>query len=163
MTIQPISAASVVLFLTPTDLQKHGMSSGEVTAAHTMELAREAFHQAGLPSEGPLEIETYPGQCGMLIFVHICPLQQTAWRFEDGESLLAAAAALREGWPDGALYWWETHFWLVLCGQAADACACLSEFGDQEKSDPYIAARLEEYGIPLLPANALAVLQQHFK
>lgn len=162
MTIQPISAASVVLYLTPTDLRERGISFDQLTTAHTLELTREAFCQAGLTPAGALEIETYPEQCGVLVFVHIRPSRQTVWRFEDFESLLAAAAVLGEGGPDGALYCWEERFWLVLSDQDANRCACLSEFGEQESSDPYIAARLEEYGLPLLSAGALAALQRHF-
>lgn len=163
MTIQPISAATVVLYLTPTDLRERGMSSDELTAAHALDLIQEAFRQAGLSPGGSLEIETYPEQCGVLVFVHISPAQQTVWRFEDCESLLAAAAALGKGGPDGALYYWREHFWLVLPDQETGGCARLSEFGDQETGDPYIFARLEEYGVPLLPANALAALQRHFQ
>ncbi len=162
MTIQPISVHSVVLYLTPADLRERGISFDQLTTAHTLELTREAFCQAGLTPEGPLEIETYPEQCGVLVFVHIRPAQQTAWRFADFESLLAAASALREDGPDGALYCWNECFWLVLSDQENDMCAWLSEFGDQVSSDPYIVARLEEYAVPLLPANALSALQRHF-
>lgn len=162
MTIQPISAASAALFLTPADLRERGVCAHELTAKHTLELAREAFRQAGLSLEGSLEIETYPDKCGLLVFVHISPARQTVWRFEDCESLLAAAAALGEDETDGALYWWEEHCWLVLPGREADISARLSEFGSQETEDPYILARLEEYGIPLLSANAPSALRRHF-
>lgn len=162
MTIQPISAASVVLYLTPTDLRERGISTGELTAAHALDLTREAFRQAGLFPDGSLEIETYPDQCGVLVFVHIGPTRQTIWRFGDCESLLSAASALGEIGPDGALYWWEGRFWLVLPDCETDGYARLSEFGEQETGDPYILARLEEYGVPLLPDSALSALQRHF-
>lgn len=162
MTIQPISAASAALYLTPADLRERGVCAHELTAEHTLELAREAFRQAGLSLEGSLEIETYPDTCGLLVFVHIRPARQTVWRFEDFESLLAAAAALGENETDGALYWWEEHFWLVLPGREGDVSARLSEFGSQETMDPYILARLEEYGVSLLTADAPAALRRHF-
>ena len=103
MTIQPISEASVALYLTPADLRERGVCPDALTAEHTLELARDAFRQAGLPLEGRLEIETYPDKCGVLVFVHLNPTQETAWRFGDCESLLAAAAALGENCPGGAL------------------------------------------------------------
>ncbi len=162
MTIQPISAVSAALYLTPADLRERGVRAHELTAEHTLELAREAFRQAGLSLEGSLEIETYPDACGLLVFVHISPARQTVWRFEDFEALLAAAAALGEDETDGALYWWEEHFWLVLPGREGDFSARLSEFGSQETADPYILARLEEYGAPLLTAGAPAALRRHF-
>lgn len=162
MTIQPISAASAALYLTPADLRERGICTDKLNAERTLELTREAFRQAGLSLEGSLEIETYPDKCGLLVFVRVSPARQTIWRFEDCESLLSAAAALGEDESDGALYWWEDRCWLVLPGREADISARLSEFGSQETEDPYILARLEEYGILLLAANAPSALRKHF-
>lgn len=162
MTIQPISAASVALYLTPADLRERGVCSDALTAKDTLELTRHAFRQAGLPLEGALEIESYPDKCGLLVFVHINPPGQTVWAFDDLESLLGGAAALGAEEPDGALYWWEDRCWLVLPGRETDISARLSEFGSQETGDPYIAARLEEYGTPLLPARAPSALRKYF-
>ena len=163
MTIQPISTASVALYLTPTDLRERGVCAEELTAQHTLELTRDALRQAGMSMEGALEIETYPDKCGLLVFVHISPPQQTVWRFDDCESLLAAAAALGAQETDGSLYWWDACCWLVLPGQPDDVCARLSEFGSQETADPYILARLAEYGTPLLSADAPSALRRHFR
>lgn len=162
MTIQPISAASVALYLTPADLRERGVCADDLNAEYTLELTRDAFRQAGLPLEGSLEIETYPDKCGLLVFVHLSPARQTIWFFEDFESLLAAAAALGTDESDGALYWWNDRCWLVLPGRETDISARLSEFGSQETGDPYILSRLEEYGIPLLTANAPSALRKHF-
>lgn len=161
MTIQPISAVSVALYLTPADLQERGICADELTDEHTLHLARDAFRQAGLPLDGLLEIETYPDKCGVLVFVHICPTRQTVWRF-DCDSLLAAIAAWGCNQSDGTLYWWDDHCWLVLPVHENDVSACLSEYADQETEDPYILARLEEYGILLVPRNALSILRQYF-
>ena len=160
MTIQPISAASVALYLTPADLRELDVDPEALTAERTLELAREAFRRAGLPLEQPVEIETYPDQSGVLVFIHMNPVQPAAWCFEDWEDLLAAAAALGEDCPDAALYWWEGGCWLVMPGQDACLAARLSEFGSQELEDPYRIPRLAEYGELLIPQNALAVLRR---
>ena len=162
MTIQPISAASAALYLTPSDLRERGICAGELTAEHALELTREALSQAGLSLDGPLEIETYPDPCGLLVFVRVRPAQPTVWRFEDCESLLSAAAALGAEESEGALYGWRDRFWLVLPGREGSVSARVSEFGSQETGDPYLLARLEEYGVPLLPSNAPSVLQKQF-
>ena len=47
MTIQPISAASVALYLTPADLRELDVDPETLTAERTLELARDAFRQAG--------------------------------------------------------------------------------------------------------------------
>ena len=163
MTIQPISAASVALYLTPADLRERGVCPDALTVEHALDLARDAFRQAGMSLERPLEIETYPDKCGVLVFVHIGSARHTVWRFEDFESLLAAAAALGEDGPDGALYWWEDSCWLVLPNRDEGANARLSEFGRQETEDPYIHARLEEYGKVLMTTGAPGALLQYFK
>lgn len=149
MTIQPISPASLVLFLTDADLQEHGIRPHELTAAHTLELAR----RAGFSLTAPLEIETYPDQCGVLVFVRLGPAQQTVWRFEDLEALLAACAFLED---DGVLYWWDDRFWLVLPARTAPV---LSEFAAPETADVYILGRLEEYGTRL---PSPAAFRRHF-
>lgn len=158
MTIQPISTASLALYLTPADLQERGLCADELTADHTLELTREAFRQAGLPLDKPLEIESYPDKCGLLVFVHICSPQQTIWSFEDFEALLAAVSFLHTKEADVSLYWYNDLFWLVLSG----SYDFLSEFGRQETEDSYIQARLREYGTPLLSGQVLSTLHRHF-
>ena len=60
MTIQPIGAASVALYLTPDDLREHGLTPEDLTEELALRLTREAFSQAGISVEGTLEIEAYP-------------------------------------------------------------------------------------------------------
>jgi len=156
MTIQPISEVSVVLYLTPDDLQQRGLCAAELTAEQTLELTQTAFARSGLEPERILELEAYPEECGMLIFVYITPNRQSVWRFSDSETLLDGVAALREE-TDGALYWWEDSYLLVL----PDPAICLAEFGTRE-DDEYIHERLREYATPLLEQNAPALLKKHF-
>lgn len=156
MTIQPISEVSVVLYLTPDDLQQRGLCAAELTAEQTLELTQTAFARSGLDPERILELEAYPEECGMLIFVYITPNRQSVWRFSDSETLLDGVAALREE-TDGALYWWEDSYLLVLPAPAI----CLAEFGTRE-DDEYIHERLREYATPLLEHNAPSVLKKQF-
>jgi len=162
MTIQTISAVSVALYLTPGDLQAHGLQAQDLTEELTLTLTRDAFQQAGIALTGPVEVETYPGQCGVLIFVYISPPRQTVWEFENSEALLLAVSALQDRTPDSALYYWASSFWLVLPGQEPDVSARLSEFAGEQSDDPYLLPRLNEYGTLILPTNAIAILQQHF-
>lgn len=156
MTIQPISEASVVLYLTPDDLQRQGLCAAELTAEQTLELTQAAFARSGLAPERILELEAYPEECGMLIFVYIAPDRQSIWRFSDSEALLGGVAALKAE-TDGALYWWEDSYLLVL----PDPAVCLAEFGTRE-DDEYIHEHLLEYATPLLERDAPAVLKKHF-
>ena len=156
MTIQPISDVSVVLYLTPDDLRRQGLSAGALSAGQTLELTRQAFAQSGLSSEHILELEAYSEECGVLVFVYISPVCQSVWRFFDSEALLGGVAALKEE-SDGALYWWEDSYLLVL----PDPAVCLTEFGTRVQ-DEYISERLQEYATPLLEQNAPALLKKYF-
>lgn len=155
MTIQPISAASAALYLTPADLRKRGIRAEELTAEYTLDLTREAFQQAGLPLGEPVELELYPDRCGVLIFVHTSPPRGAVWRFEDSEALLFAAANVDLSQSGGALYWWQERYWLALPDPGERERALLSEFGQRVRGDGYIRERLEEYGTRLLSGGAL--------
>ena len=162
MTIQPISTASVALYLTPADLQERGVCPEQLDLERTLEIAREAFEQAGLPLEGDLEIEAYPEKCGVLVFARLHPPQELVYSFRSWEELLCAVACLAEPLPDGTLSQWRGRYWLTLPAREQAAGARLSEFGQLETADPYITARLAEYGIPLLEQDAPTALKSHF-
>ena len=93
MTIQPIGAASVALYLTPADLKEHGLTPEGLTRELALTLTRDAFLRAGLPAEGPLEIEAYPDACGVLVFARRSEPPRIWLAFPDLEGLLAAARA----------------------------------------------------------------------
>lgn len=162
MTIQPISAASAALYFTSADLQEHGFHPDELTDEQILHLTRQALNQAELPLDEPLEIESYPDKCGLLIFVRATAPMETVWCFEDFESLLAAAHTLGTGDPHGFLYQWDDRYWLVLTPSDPQVNAHLSEFSSPASQDPYIHARLTEYGTLILSRQALSTLQTYF-
>ena len=140
MTIQPIGAASVALYLTPDDLREHGLTPEDLTEELALRLTREAFSQAGISVEGTLEIEAYPELCGVL----------------------AAARALGNPAPEGDLVWCDGVYWLSLPADAERAACLLSEFTGPADSSPFLSTRLGEHGSTLLTGEALAVLLHYF-
>lgn len=162
MTIQPISAASAALYFTLADLQKRGFHPDELTDEQILLLAQQALNQGKLALDAPLEIETYPDKHGLLIFVRATAPQETIWAFDDFETLLTAAHALGEGDPLGSLYQWNNRYWLVLTRSDSQVNARLSEFSSPESQDPYIHARLTEYGTHLLTGHVFSTLRTHF-
>ena len=52
MTIQPISDASVALYITPADLKEHGLTPAALTLEGALSLARDAFREAGIELAG---------------------------------------------------------------------------------------------------------------
>lgn len=162
MTIQPISDASVALYITPADLKEHGLTPAALTLEGALSLARDAFREAGIELAGPVEIEAYPGSCGVLVFARVRPRSRSWFSFGGLESLAAAARALPEPRPDAALLWWDDRWWLSLEAGAAGAAARLSEFGRAESSRPHLEASLAEHGRPVWRRDALNALLTYF-
>ena len=162
MTIQPIGPISVALFLTPDDLRVHGLTPQELTRDVALELSRGAFLEAGLPADGPMEIEAYPDPCGVLVFARIRAPERVWLSFEDCEDLILAARALPEPCPEAALTWCDGKWWLSLPAREEHLAGFLSEFGHTERDCPHLDARLAEHGKPVLPHDALSALLRHF-
>lgn len=162
MTIQPISAASAALYFTSADLQEHGVHPDELTDEEILQLTQQALKQGDLSLDAPLEIETYPNKCGLLIFVRTTKPLEMVWSFRDFETLLTAAHTLAAGDPLGSLYQWDDRYWLVLTRSDLQVNAHLSEFCSPASRDPYIHARLTEYGTLLLTGRVFSTLRAHF-
>ena len=138
MTIQPIGAASVALYLTPDDLREHGLTPEELTEELALRLTREAFSQAGISVEGTLEIEAYPELCGVLVFARFQPPRRLWFTFRSLEEVLAAARALGNPAPEGDLVWCDGVYWLSLPADAERAACLLSEFTGPADSSPFL-------------------------
>lgn len=162
MTIQPISAASAALYFSLTDLQERGFYSDELTDAEILHLTQQALNQTELTLDAPLEIETYSDKHGLLIFVRVTAPLESVWSFDDFETLLTAAHSFSPGDPQGSLYQWNDRYWLVLTRPDPQTNAHLSEFGCSETEDPYIHARLTEYGTLLLHKDTFSTLRKYF-
>ena len=143
MTIQPIGPTASLLYLTRAELQQRGLHPDSLTHEHTASLAREGLSSLGRAADGVLELESYPDQNGLLLFIHTLPAEPAVWRFPDGDALLDAAAAL-DGLGALPMYRWKGTFWLV--GEFGPA---LAEFADPVRDDPLLPTRLAEYGQPL--------------
>lgn len=163
MTIEPIGATSVALYLTPADLSRRGLSSpGSLTLEQALELTREACGQAGIVLDGAVEIEAYPECCGVLVFARVRPTGPAWFTFDDLEPLLQAALELHTTPVDAALWWWEGRYWLSLPPEAEGAAAVCREFGTPRQGDVLLPARLEEAGQAIFPHHALWELCHHF-
>ena len=163
MTIQPIGPISVALFLTPDDLRPHGLTPQELTRDLALRLTRSAFLQAGMPADGPLEIEAYPDPCGVLLFARLREPEPLWFQFDDLEDLLSAARSLDgELPPETALYMYGDRYWLSLPPEAEQAACRLCEFARPGDPDPLRQARLLEHGALLMPGAALELLLRWF-
>lgn len=162
MTIQPIGAASVALYITPADLREHGLAPAQLTLERALELTQAAFHEAGMSLDGAIEIEAYPDACGVLVFAHVQAAPRLWLSFADCEDLIAAAQALPAPCPEAALIWYDDRWWLSLPACQEQLAGFLSEFGRAEQDRPHLDARLSEHGTPVFSANALSSLLDYF-
>lgn len=162
MTIQPIGATSMALYITPNDLKEHGLTPDQLTLERALDLTQTAFRQAGVALEGALEIEAYPDSLGVLVFAHVHPPERVWFSFGELEEVLAAARALPEPRPEADLLWWEGRYWLCLPAEERHAIARLWEFGQEEPPRCQLEARLAEHARPVLQGNALTALLSYF-
>ena len=162
MTIQPISDASVALYITPADLKEHGLTPAALTLEGALSLARDAFREAGIELAGPVEIEAYPGTCGVLVFARVRPRSRAWFSFGGLENLAAAARAQPEPRPAPPRGWGGARGGGSRAAGAAGAAARLSEFGRAESSRPHLEASLAEHGRPVWRRDALNALLTYF-
>ena len=162
MTIQSIGSASVALYITPADLKEYGLTPAELTLERALELTRAAFQQAGITLDGGIEIEAYPESCGVLVFAHVRPPEQSWFSFRSLEDLAAAARCVTRPCPETALFWWEERWWLSLPGDQRETAAFLSEFGRCESHRPHLDACLSGHGRRVLERDALAGILDFF-
>lgn len=162
MTIEPIGAASIAVYLTPADLSRYGITPAALTLEQALTLTREACRRAGIPLEGVVEIEAYPECCGVLVFAHIRPAGERWFRFDSLETLVGAALELHATPVDAALWWWEGRYWLSLPPEAEGAQAVCREFGAPRQLSREENRRLEAEGRGIFPHHALVELCCHF-
>lgn len=162
MTIHPIGAASVALFITPADLKEYGLSPDELTRELVLKVTKDAFREAGLSAEGPMEMEAYPDSCGVLVFVRLNPPAYAWFVFENLEDLLAAARALFGALPDAALTLYHEKYWLSVPAEDRRAVCRLTEFAAPAAVTPFLDAQITEHGAVILPGQAFSMLMHWF-
>lgn len=140
MTVHPIGPASALLSLSREELQERRLHPDLLTPLQTEKLAQECLSSLGRSVDCVLELESYPSEGGLLLFIHTAP---AVWRFPDADALLDAVSALPL-LAEFPLYRWQDTFWLVGEGGAS-----LSEFADPIRDDPFLGVRLAEYARPL--------------
>ena len=162
MTIEPIGAASIALYLTPADLREYGLTPGGLTLEQTLALTREACLRSTTPPAGDKAIEAHAGYRSIMVFAHIRPAGPLWFVFDSLEPLIGAALELHCTPVDAALWWREGRYWLALPAGAEGAAAVCQEFGAQRQLGKEEAARLEAEGQIVFPHHALACLCRDF-
>ena len=91
MTIHTIGPTRVVVYFTPAELRDRGCTAETLDEERAAPLVRRALREEGIAAEGKMEIDAFPSDCGLLLFVHLTPPGRQWFSFGGLEELLAAA------------------------------------------------------------------------
>ena len=159
MTIQPTEGGGALLSVTLEDLRAWGTTPEGLEPALALVLVRTLSARAGLALEGPLEIEAYPGQDGLLLFARPLAPRRVWFFFSDVEELLEAARNLGPLCPEVQLVW-ENGGWALAAPAGAGAVLdCLGERAAPLEEPPGISLRRD--GALCMPGRVLALLLDH--
>lgn len=163
MTIQPIGATSAALYITAADLEEQGLTSGDLTLEQALSLTRAAFTRAGLTLAGGIEIEAFPDQCGVLVFVHLTPPQRRWITFENLDDLLSALPLVPREVEGAALYHYDGWYYLALPIRNEAIALRLTEFGAAQQLTPLQEASLMEHGDPVAVGGLFSRFRRSFR
>ena len=162
MTIQQINPASIAVYLSPEDLETHGYQADELTVQQALHLMRTACRKLGFVPAGIVEIEAFPGACGVLVFARLHAQPPALFRFPDLETLLSAIPSLPTPYPSAALTYWDHAYYLSFPTQNPSYHSILSEFGKPLQATDTLIAYLNEHGQCIAKQEALEQLQTAF-
>lgn len=74
MTIYPMSATALALYISHRALGVRGITSSDIDQFQAQLIAQEALVQAEILVQGELEIHAYPEPWGVLIFARVVPV-----------------------------------------------------------------------------------------
>lgn len=153
MDLQIIGGTQLVLYISRTELRRRGMSAGALGLREVLLLVREACGETGLSPDRLKEIEAYPEDGGMLVFIHMERREKEWFCFQDLPRTLDGIAALKTP-PEGMLVWNGTCY--CLSAGREEQQLVLSEFGTALSDQK--AKALEETGTLVLDRGALTKL-----
>ena len=162
MTIHTIGPTRVVVYFTPAELRDRGCTAETLDEELAAPLVRRALREEGIAAEGKMEIDAFPSDCGLLLFVHLTPPGRQWFSFGGLEELLAAARGGGVPPEDAVLCWYGDRWWLSLPPEEKRWGHILSEFGRPERERPALDAALREYGAVIFPQRAFSRLLAYF-
>lgn len=158
MELQTIGDLRLVIYISADELERRGFPPGELGLREVLLLTREVCRHSGVSLGRMAEIEAYPEQRGLLIFVQLERAEQEWFCFETLPLALDALQALRQR-PEGVLAWDGTAYCLSAAG--GEQRLALAEFGraaGRERS-----AALEQDGALILNRSALTALWRRLR
>ena len=162
MTIHTIGPTRVVVYFTPAELRDRGCTAETLDEERAAPLVRRALREEGIAAEGKMEIDAFPSDCGLLLFVHLTPPGRQWFSFGGLEELRAAARGGGAPPEDAALCWYGDRWWLSLPPEERRWGHILSEFGRPERDRPALDAALAEHGAVIFHQQAFSRLLAYF-
>jgi len=162
MTIQTIGQTGIAILIDETDLRAAGTRAGNLTLEKARPIVSTALIEAGVRTDGIMEIEAFQNGESVLIFARVLETEPQFFSFPDLEALLRAVLILPAAESDSSLTYLDGEYVLTLSRGGAAAGAVLTEFGEPRDLPARYLAHLREHGKVLLPHDAVARLQETF-
>lgn len=146
MKIQKINEQSVLIEL-------------DVMPENAEECVKTALSECGIAPNGEIEVVSFAGNGGVLMFATCKPTKCVLYRFDSLENIIGGAQAICAACasPTTFIYCNGAYFLLLQ-----EEFACLSEFGNAEENPAFTSAYLMEYGKILCRENAVQMLSRVF-
>ncbi|MGI5971735.1 MAG: adaptor protein MecA [Oscillospiraceae bacterium] len=162
MTVMPLGAKGIAIFLDPDELRSAGVEADELSVERARPIVVTAMRESGLDPDGSLEIESFCNGEGVLLFARIVPTRPVFIVFGGLEDLLGAVKSLVEPPGGSELTYLDGRYWLTLTGEARSLVPLLSEFGEESNCEPEYVHFLREHGQVIIERDAISNLRAYF-
>lgn len=143
MMIEPIGKGSIALHLEKHELADICSDSGELDLQAAQKLVVSAFAGCGLSAKGSLELETYCGAGGALMFARILGKEQELYFFKSFEDVIALGKLVARPKPKAALTYYQGEYVMTAAGGLG---RIIDEFAEKRICPVAFAGMVREYG-----------------
>ena len=162
MTIQAIGSTGIAIYIDEHDLEAVGAKAQELDLDSARPIVSTALIEAGLSTDGVMEIEAFQNGDSVLIFARILASEPLFFRFDDFEELLTAVKSLPPVPTDSTLTYLNGSYYLTIAKDEHAAASVLEEFCGRLELPASFMLHLREHGSVICAHNALGTLRQYF-
>lgn len=120
---------------------------------------KSAFSACGIIADGEIEVITFAGNGGVLMFATHKPKTCVLYRFDSLENIIGGAQAICAACASPTSFIYHNRAYFLLLQEDFPA---LSEFGNAEENPVFTSAYLMEYGKILCRNEAVQLLSRVF-
>ena len=126
---------------------------------NAQETVKTAFLESGITPEGEIEVISFAGNGGVLMFATKKPSGCVLYRFDSLENIIGGAQAICDACASPTTFFYHNGKYFLLLQEEHP---CLLEFGNKEENPAFTSAYLMEYGKILCRDDAVQMLSRVF-